>query len=158
MTVGNVPTRRYAGPFEELSSDMERVFDSLLGRTVGTLLRSGNSAEKFVPTLDIAETPEAFEVSVDLPGVKLENVKLEMHDGQLSISGARENVTEKKDKNYHRLERSSGSFFRSIVLPSEVDSEKIDATYDNGVLHVRLPKSVKAQPKKIEIRVHPNQN
>ncbi len=154
MTRTEVPARRYVSPFEDLSSDMEKFFDSVLGRTVGTMLRSnaGNGNDKFVPTLDVAETPESYEVSVDIPGVKPEDVKLEVHDGQLTVSGKRENVVEKKDKNYHRVERSSGSFYRSIALPNEIDNEKVEASYDKGVLHIKLPKSAKTQPKKIEIR------
>ena len=139
------------GKFDELTTDMERMFDSMLGRTVGTMLRSGNN-DKYVPTLDIAESPEAFEITVDLPGVKPEDVKVEMQDGMLTISGKRETVRDQKEKNYHRVERTSGSFYRSIALPAEVDVEKIDASCDHGVLHVKLPKALKQQPKKIEIR------
>ncbi len=150
MSRTQVPSRRF-GPFDEFSNDMERMFDSVLGRTFGTMLRNGSS-EKFLPTIDLAETPEGFEVLVDLPGVKAEDVKLELHEGQLVISGKRDHATERKDKSFHYTERASGSFVRSLVLPSDVDAEKIDAQYENGVLHVKLPKSVKAQPKKIEIR------
>ena len=154
MTRTDVPARRYVNPFEDISHDMEKFFDSVLGRTVGTMLRSGatGNGDKFVPSLDVSETAEAYEVSVDLPGVKPEDVKLEVHDGQLSVSGKRENVLEKKDKNFHRVERSSGSFYRSIALPNEIDNEKVEAAYDKGVLHIKLPKSAKSQPKKIEIR------
>ena len=154
-----VPSRRY-GPFEEFSSDMERMFDSVLGRSFGTMLRNGGSAGaataptagKFLPTLDLAETPEGFEVVVDLPGIKPEEVKLELHDGQLVISGRREESSERKDKNFHYTERATGSFMRSVALPSDVDRDMIDAQYEHGVLHIKLPKSAKAQPKKIEIR------
>lgn len=153
MSRPSVPARRY-GPFEDFSSDMERMFDTVLGRTFGTMLRNGagENAAKFLPTLDLAETAEGFEISVDLPGIKPEDVKLELHDGQLLISGKREQATERKDKNFHYTERASGSFMRSVVLPSDVDADKIEANYEHGVLVVKLPKSAKAQPKKIEIR------
>ena len=141
--------------FEEFSSDMERVFDSLLGRTVGTAMRA-NSAEKYLPSLDVSESAESFEVAVDLPGVKPEDVKVEMHEGRLTISGRRQSVTEDKEKNYHRVERSSGTFLRTLALPSEVDMDRIDARYEQGVLHISLPKSEKQQPKKIEIRTGAN--
>ena len=72
--------------------------------------------------------------------------------GQLVISGRREESTDRKDKNYHYVERAVGSFVRAVTLPGEVDSDKIDAQYENGVLNIKLPKSAKAQPKKIEIR------
>lgn len=142
---------RNGGALEEISSDMERMFDSLLGRTVGTILRT-NGADKFAPTLDIAESPEAYMIHVDLPGVQPEDVKVEMHEGRLLISGKRSTGTDQKDRNYHRVERVSGSFSRMIALPSEVDNEKIDASYEHGVLTVVLPKALKQQPRKIEIR------
>ncbi len=142
---------RNGGALEEISSDMERMFDSLLGRTVGTILRT-NNADKFAPTLDILESPESYEIHVDLPGVQPEDVKVEMHDGRLVISGKRTTGIEQKDKNVHRVERVSGSFSRTIALPSEIDDEKIDASYEHGVLKVMLPKAVKQQPRKIEIR------
>ncbi len=151
---------RNGGALEEISSDMERMFDSLLGRTVGTILRTGQ-ADKFAPTLDIVESPEAYEIHVDLPGVQPNDVKVEMHEGRLVISGKRSTGSEQKDKNYHRVERVSGSFSRVISLPSEVDVEKIDASYEHGVLQISLPKAVKQQPRKIEIRTStstPNNN
>ncbi len=143
--------RNGLGPFEDISHEMERMFDSLLGRTVGTMLRSG-TAEKFVPMLDVAETPDAFEVSLDLPGVKPEQVKVEMHDGKLIVSGERSSVHDTKDKNMHRVERTSGSFYRAVSLPTDVNVDQIDARYEHGVLHITLPKVAKQQPKKIEIR------
>jgi HSP20 family protein len=146
---------RNLSPFEEFSSDMERLLDSLVGRTVGTVMRS-NNAERFVPTLDVSETADAFWVSVDLPGVKPDDVKVELHEGRLSISGSRQSRSEDQEKNYHRIERSSGSFVRTLALPSEVNSEEIDAQYTDGVLHVKLPKVAKQQPKKIQIRTAGN--
>lgn len=143
------------GALEELSSDMERIFDSLLGRTVGTILRTGNP-EKYSPTLDISEGADAYEVHIDLPGVRPEDVKLEMHDGKLVVSGKRTTSTEQKDKAFHRMERVSGAFSRVISLPTEVDTERIDANYEHGVLKVVVPKAIKQQPKKIEIRTTTN--
>ena len=143
------------GAFEELSTDMERIFDSLFGRTVGTMLRTKN-AEQYAPTLDITESPESYEVHVDLPGVRPEDVKLEMHEGKLVVSGSRTTWAEQKDKAFHRMERSSGNFTRVISLPTEADVEKIDASYEHGVLKIAIPKAVKQQPKKIEIRTSVN--
>lgn len=144
-------SNRSVTPVEEFATDMERMFDSLLGRTVGSVLRN-SSREKFQPHLDIVETTNDYVVSVDLPGVKPEDVKVEMEDGRLTISGKRETVTEEDAKNVHRIERTRGSFHRVISLPREVDVEKIDAKYEQGVLHVTLPKSAEKQPRKIEVR------
>ncbi|MBX3423058.1 MAG: Hsp20/alpha crystallin family protein [Pirellulaceae bacterium] len=146
----NIPNRSLT-PIEEFSTDLERMFDSLLGRTVGSVLRAGQG-EKFTPQLDIVETANDYVVSVDLPGVKPDDVKLEIEDGKLSISGKREAITEENTKNVHRVERTKGSFYRLVALPREVDTQKVDAHYEHGVLKVTLPKSAEKQPRKIEIR------
>ncbi len=139
------------GALEELSTDMERVFDSLLGRTVGSVLRPA-SGDKYVPSLDVSESDEAFEIALDLPGVKPEDVTVEVNEGKLILSGNRASFSEDKEKRYHRVERTSGSFYRAVSLPKDVDVEKIDASYEHGVLHVTLPKLAKPQPTKIQIR------
>jgi HSP20 family protein len=149
----NQNSNRSLTPFEEFSTDIERMFDSLLGRTVGTALRESGS-QKFTPHLDLVESANDYVVSVDLPGVKPEDVKVEMDDGRLTISGKRETTVEDNTKNVHRVERTRGSFSRVISLPREVDTDKIDAKYEQGVLHVTLPKVADKQPRKIEIRAH----
>ena len=144
-------TNRSLSPMEEFTSDMERVFDSILGRTVGNALRA-SQLDKFQPQLDIVENANDYVVSVDLPGVKPEDVKVEMEDGRLTISGQRETVSEEKSKTLHRVERTRGTFQRMVSLPREIDTDKIDARYEHGVLHVTLPKSAEKQPRKIEVR------
>lgn len=137
---------------EELSSDVERIFDSLVGRTVGNVFRGGNPLQKFSPHLDVIETPHEFVVSVDLPGVKPEEVQVEVEDGKLTVSGNRETVAEENTKHVHRVERSKGSFHRVVSLPRDIDADRIDARYENGVLHVTLPKSAEKKPRTIEVR------
>jgi len=149
MNSNNV--NRSVTPFEEFSTDIERMFDSLLGRTVGSVLR-GNPADKFNAHLDLVETDKDYMVNVDLPGVNPEDVKVELEDGKLTISGSRETVFEENAKHVHRVERSKGSFHRMISLPREIDAENIQARFEHGVLHVQLPKSPEKQPKKIEIK------
>ena len=152
MTTRSNQCNRSAGTFEEFSQDMERVFDSLLGRTVGTILRPATEP-KYHPALDVVENEDAFLVSVDLPGIDPAQVKVEMHEGKLSISGKRDNVSQSgPGKTYHRVERIAGEFARVIAVPSDIDVDKIDASYEHGVLTVTLPKSLKPQPKKIQIR------
>lgn len=136
---------------EDVSSDMERVFDSFLGQAVGPVLRNA-SKNGFLLDLDVSETTDFYRVEADLPGVAPENVSVEIHDGKLLISGGREISREEKDACYHRAERTSGSFQRSISLPNEIDADKIEARYEHGVLSVTLPKLAKPQPKKIEIK------
>lgn len=147
----NYCTRNGLGAFEELSSDMEKVFDSIMGKTVGSVLR-GEGQSSFRPSLDIAETAESYLVNVDLPGVKPEDVSLEMHEGKLTISGSRSCCNDSEGCNAHRVERGSGKFERVISLPTEVEVDQIEAKYDLGVLNITLPKVAKQKPKKIEIR------
>lgn len=139
------------GPLEELSQDMERVFDSILGRTVGNVLRPNGEA-KYVPSMDVSENDDTFVVHVDLPGVNPDDVKIEMHEGKLSISGSRVVTSEESNDKFHRVERARGSFQRMLSLPKDIDVEKIDAAYEHGVLTVTLPKVAKQQPTKIQIR------
>ncbi len=137
-------------PLTEWANEVEQIFDRFLGKPLAN--SPGFSKEGFVPSLDISETDKEYTVHVDLPGVKSEDVKLEIHDDRLSISGKRELVHKEEGKNYHRMERSTGEFFRTVVLPNTVDQDAIVADFRDGVLEVRLPKSTKSQPKKIEIK------
>ncbi len=141
---------------DDISSDVERIFDSLVGRTVGNVFRGGNPQHKFSPNLDVVETANEFVVSVDLPGVKPEDVKVEVEDGKLTVTGNRETVVQENAKHVHRVERSKGSFHRVVSLPRDIDADRIDARYENGVLHVTLPKSAEKQPRTIEIRTAAN--
>ena len=103
------------------------------------------------PTVDLSETEEGFEVKAELPGMKKEDIKVEMNDGLLILTG--EKKQEKKDdkKNYHRIERAYGKFERSFRLPSNVKGEEIKAKYKNGVLTIEIPKSEEAKPKEIAV-------
>ena len=143
-------TRTSLNGLEGISHDMERVFDSLLGRTVGTVLRPDGAAPKFSPALDVAETDASFEVIVDLPGVDPDGVTVEMQEGKLMVSGER--PVPESEKGFHRMERPAGKFCRMLALPNDVDVDNIEARYELGVLSVTIPKLAKVQPKKIEIR------
>jgi HSP20 family protein len=141
--------RNLSTPISDIASEVEQMFDRFLGKP---LAASMINKDGFVPSLDISESETDFQVHIDLPGVKPEDVKLEIHDDRLSISGKRESMKTSEGKNFHRVERSSGEFFRTVVLPQSVDQENIEANFHDGVLDVRLPKSVKNQPRKIEIK------
>jgi HSP20 family protein len=145
---------RLVRSFGNLATEVESMMDRFFGEHPDErgLAGQGNGLSTFTPRLDAAETETAFEISVDLPGVKPEDVHVELSDDRLTISGKRESVQETKDKQYHRIERSSGSFTRSMVLPAPVDQEKIEASYDGGVLHVTLPKAAVGSPKRIQVK------
>jgi HSP20 family protein len=113
---------------------------------------SGTVSKCFAPDTNLAETDSQFEVTLDLPGMKPEDFNLEFNDGQLWITGERQQEEEEKGKTYHRVERSYGHFRRGISLGPDVDPEKIEATYKDGILTVVVPKAPAACPRKIEVK------
>jgi HSP20 family protein len=121
-----------------------RLIDDLFGRRFG----NGNRVAGFVPALDARETEDGYLVLVDLPGIKSEDVAVELIDQVLTISGSRAPMATGEAQ---RVERPSGSFVRRLTLPKGVDSEKVMAEYKEGVLEVRIPKRAEAKPKRIAI-------
>jgi HSP20 family protein len=106
------------------------------------------------PAVDLVEHDEEFVARVELPGVRKEDVKITMHDNVLNITGVKQQEKkEGKEPNYHRIERSYGSFQRCFSLPTQVKADKIDAEYKDGILTIRMPKSEEAKPKQIEVKV-----
>lgn len=104
------------------------------------------------PSVDVSENDEAYEVKVDLPGVKAEDIDISVTNDRLTIQGERTEEKETKDKTVHRVERSSGSFYRSIALPTGTDPDKVSADADNGVITITVPKGAEAKAKKITVK------
>jgi HSP20 family protein len=130
-------------PFRDVKG-MEEEFDRLVGRAF--------SRNAWVPPLDVSETDDRFELSLDLPGIDSEAVSVSFEDGMLTISGKREFADENKGQTWHRIERGFGTFARSVRLPRTADPERIDATFDKGVLTVSVPKAEAAKPRTIEVK------
>ena len=105
------------------------------------------------PAVDIQETEKEYAIKAELPDVKREDVKIEMLEGVLTISGERKQEKEEKGKTFHKMERSFGKFVRQFELPVEVDATKIEAQFKDGMLNVHLPKTAVAKPKPIEVKV-----
>jgi HSP20 family protein len=122
---------------------MNEVFGDFDGESVGSA---------WTPTCDIREDQEHVTITMDLPGVRPEDVKLSVENQVLTIRGEKQQVEEKKDERWHRYERSYGTFERAFTLPSSVDPDRIDANVEHGVLTVRIPKSEQARPREIPIR------
>ncbi len=101
--------------------------------------------------MDIAESDDSLVLRTDLPGVKEDDVQIEVKDGVLTISGERKDEHEEKGEDFHRVERSFGRFSRALSLPDGVDPDKVDAKFDNGVLEVRIPKPEETQPTRVQI-------
>lgn len=130
--------------FDELFEDLWRNWPSrLMSDTARPLLR---------PAMDVLENDNELTVRMDLPGLAPENLKVEVNDGVLTISGEVGDTIEKEGERYHYRERSYGAFQRSLRLPNTIDTEKVDATFENGVLHLTLPKLPEAQPKQIAVK------
>jgi HSP20 family protein len=139
-------------PFRDLlaiQDEMNQVFGRALGR--GERGETA-SALAWAPALDIAERNDAYVVTVEVPGVKPEQLEITLEDGVLTISGERRFEEETKEAQYHRVERSYGAFRRSITLPTRVMSDAIDASFEDGLLTVVVPKAEEAKPKRIEVR------
>lgn len=134
-------------PFRDLE-EWERRFDDLLGRP---LRRLPVDERGWMPAVDVFEKDDKFVVKAELPGMKENDIDVSIVGDILYIKGERKTETEVKDEDYYRCERSYGTFYRSIPIPSNVDANKIEASFDDGILEVTLPKSVKAKPKKIAV-------
>lgn len=147
-------TRRPALGFNDFPNALN-FFDDAVNR----IFNEPAGVRPWTPAVDIAENENELSLTADLPGVKLEDVDIKIEDGTLTLTGSRSFESEEKKGNYHRVERSYGSFQRAFTLPDSVDPEKVAATYDNGVLKVTLPKKEIAKPRSIKVAVgNANQN
>jgi HSP20 family protein len=105
------------------------------------------------PALDVSDEKDNLFVTVELPGMKKDEINLSLHDGVLTISGERKHETEKKEGDTFRSERYFGKFHRSVTLPTAVDASKVKASYKDGILTIELPKAEEAKPKQIAVNV-----
>jgi HSP20 family protein len=131
---------------------MEAEMDDLFGRVASEDGGWMPRVMAFTPKVDVVETENEVEVTVDLPGMKREEVEVEVRNGDLWISGKRTEEKEEKEKTYHRVERRYGEFRRVLALPAEIDGDKVTAKYDNGILKVTAPKVEAAKAKRIEVK------
>lgn len=135
---------------EEVSDRLNRVFGRSL---VSSENKDAMTKLDWAPSVDVAETAEEFQVKAELPDVKKEDVKISVDGGVLRIEGERKQEKEEKGKKWHRIERSYGSFMRSFTLPDNIDDTKVRAEFKDGVLNVRLPKSEKAKPRQVQVKI-----
>jgi len=134
-------------PLQEML-DFNRAMDLVRQRTSAL----GDGQQQFDLSMDIYETPDAYEIEGALPGVKPEDVEITLNNNVLTIRGETKVQEEKEERNYHLRERGVGAFVRSITLPSSINADAIEAHYDNGVLKLRLPKAEGARPKRIQVQ------
>jgi HSP20 family protein len=156
---GELSPRGANDRFTALHTQMNRLFDQFLeGFDMEPFGRGGHSewGGAPVPKVDVAETEDSVHVTAELPGMKEDNIDVTLSDGNLVIRGEKKAEKEDKQKNYYRVERSYGSFQRSIPLPAEVDDQKVDASFKDGVLNIVLPKVTPSKTsKKIAVKRSP---
>lgn len=136
--------------------DVEDVFDRYT-RSMGLPLRwrGGQmmASEDWAPRVDISETDNQFQIVAEIPGIKREDVKISIEDGVLTMRGERKGEKEEKDRKLHRVERYYGAFSRSFSLPQHVDESHIDATFKDGLLTLKIPKTEVAKSKAIDVKI-----
>ena len=136
-------------PLRELSSlqtEMNRLFNTVFDTPV-----ANGGTRRWVPAMDLVETAEDFVLRADLPGMKQEDVKIELEDNVLTVSGERKSEHESGERGFYRVERAYGSFRRTLTLPEGVDADAIVAKFDRGVLEVSIPKPEQRKPRRIAI-------
>lgn len=141
-----------ARELDTLQGEMNRLFSSFFD----TPTNAGNAngiTRRWIPAMDLVETREHFVLKADLPGMTDADVKVEVENNVLTISGERKTEQEAEAEGYYRIERASDAFSRSLTLPEGIDADAVKATFDNGVLEVRVPKPVDVQPRRVQIGV-----
>ncbi|MBN2543871.1 Hsp20/alpha crystallin family protein [bacterium] len=138
-------------PFRPLSEMMEWPKD--IEKMFEDYFESKGAEKLWAPEVDIYEDENSIFVEAEIPGMDKDNINITVNQNSLTLSGKKEMKDEVKGKDYHRIERTYGEFKRSFSLPTTTDLEKIDATYEQGVLKITVPKLEKAKPKEIPVKV-----
>ena len=138
-------------PFRDmvtLREKMNRLFEDVFtGQSEGKEL----AASSWAPAVDIFETENDLVMTAEVPGIDEKDIEIKIEDNTLILKGARKFEKETKEENYHRIERSYGSFYRAFTLPNSIDPEKIQAEHENGVLKITMPKRTELKPRKVKI-------
>jgi HSP20 family protein len=140
---------RTDNPFISLQNEIDRLFENF---TAGFPSIGNGMTNVTLPSIDVSETDKEIEITAELPGLEEKDVQINVSDNILSIRGEKKAEKEQKDKNYRLVERSYGSFERSLELPDGINADAIKASIDKGVLKVVVPKPAPAQSKKIEVK------
>lgn len=149
----NAESRFWPADMRRVHDEVDRVFGDLFANAP-LALTNGDGAATFLADMDICETDDALEVTIDVPGLKKEEIEIDLAGDRLTVSGKREWKEETKKRNYYRAERGHGEFSRSVRLPDEVDTAKAKAELKDGVLQIRLPKAPQARQAHKKIEIH----
>jgi HSP20 family protein len=140
-----------ARELQTIQQEMNRLFGTFFESPQGG--GDAGALSRWIPPMDLVEEGDHFVLRADLPGVSQEDVKVELDDNVLTISGERKSEHEGRKEGYYRLERAAGRFSRSLTLPDGIDPESIQAQFENGVLTVRVPKPEERKPRRVAINV-----
>jgi HSP20 family protein len=149
-------------PFQDLRNAQEQEemaqmvqMSPMLAHALGLAQQQGSgraTTTAWAPALDISERKDAYLVTVELPGIEADDLMITLEDGLLTIQGERHFAHDSSEQQFHRVERHYGAFRRSITLPAQVQAEQIEASFENGVLQIVVPKMEEAKPKRIQVR------
>jgi HSP20 family protein len=137
------PTRE----LQSIQQEMNRLFGSVFNG------QEDVRVSRWIPAMDLVEEKDQYVLRADLPGISESDVKIELEDNVLTLSGERRSEHESRGEGYYRVERASGRFARSLTLPEGVDAQRIAARFDKGVLEVRIPKPEERKPHRVAINV-----
>jgi HSP20 family protein len=143
------PYRRTLSPMRgwfEMSNQMNQLMDSIFGES------TESDVVAWGPAVDIAENDDNYQIVAELPGIRMDEVKISLENNVLAIKGEKKHEVSENKRNYHRIERCYGQFQRSFTLPSSVSAEKVKAEMDNGVLTVTMPKAEEAKAREVPIK------
>ena len=144
-----IPWRPFGGELSSFHREMDRLWDRFFGETPFARLPS----EEWAPSIDVSETKDNFIVKAELPGLEAKDVNVTVSGNLLTIKGEKKKEEEEKDEHHYCSERYYGSFQRVFQLPTSVQADKVEATFDKGVLKVTIPKAEEAKKKEIEVTV-----
>ncbi|HUB72508.1 MAG TPA: Hsp20/alpha crystallin family protein [Solirubrobacteraceae bacterium] len=142
-----------ARELQTIQQEMNRLFGTFFDSQAGNGSVQGAPSRRWIPAMDLLEEGDRYVLRADLPGVREQDVKVELEENVLTVSGERRSEEEERKQGYHRVERASGSFSRSLVLPEGVDPQQIRARIENGVLEVSVPKPAERAPHRVAIDV-----
>jgi HSP20 family protein len=139
-----------ARELQSVQTEINRLFNTLFESPTPV---ANGTPRRWIPAMDLVENKDQFVLRADLPGISEGDVRIELQDNVLTVSGERKAEREERKEGYYRLERASGAFSRSLTLPDGVDPDKVKASFDRGVLEVQIPKPELRKPHKVEIEV-----
>ena len=135
---------------ENLQNRMSRLFEEQYG---GGREEALTTSGAFVPPVDIYEDQHGIQLKLEVPGIEQKDLDIKVENNVLTVSGERKFEKEQKEENFHRIERRYGSFSRSFTLPNTVDTQKITADYNNGMLNIHMAKREESKPKQIKVNI-----